>query len=681
MKTKSPNPPKILWQANLEQIITQPSHIMGEMAVFAIRLSEDRSRHSAMQVLNLADGTVCWGHTFEYARISGLQTYHLLTEQQEIIIVATSSSSPLRGQGGLFAFNQSGEIIWQWRGDAQHYSAPTVIERQVLVTAGGKSLIIVSPEEEGDSVTRIPLPANASMFAPIIYGNIAYIPCRMPELLAVELSGTVLWHFQTQEHKSDWLDQSPVIANDVLYTVSRRGTVFGLDAITGQMIWRQPIGKNRPLSRPAFADGRLYIGFQHGLVALDAKNGQTIWKFSTPRAISATPLVVGDNIYAGCEDHHFYAIDKENGHERWQQAMSRRIELSPTLTPTCLLVTDRGGTITALEPPPLPATALAQLTSSTSQLTRKEDLAKAYVERGYHAQAAPIWLDIGEFEKAATAYEKVGSWLEAAELWLQIDRYSKRAEALEKAAIVLTDQDVEQEKKALAWERAARAHAEIRQRDARYRCEREIARHRQEPVLSIEIEPEEMVVHTWSKLNFTVCNDGFGTAHSLSVALVKAHFEGHAVYTQTIFTLPPGKTYRHWLNVSPQVSGRNVPMQLFIEYLDKMGNERRLQRTFHLLVTSKAKTPITGNNLDDSRVFATLVSPDGRDLPTLRKNIIACFNSEELAELLFDLGLHNDDFSPRLSAKARQIVVWAVQHKQMDKLIELCKQLRPSVEW
>jgi hypothetical protein len=75
------------------------------------------------------------------------------------------------------------------------------------------------------------------------------------------------------------------------------------------------------------------------------------------------------------------------------------------------------------------------------------------------------------------------------------------------------------------------------------------------------------------------------------------------------------------------------------------------------------------------------VSPDGRDLASLRQKLVASFNSEELNEIIFDLGLHEDDFKVELSPKARKLITWAVQYNQMDRLISECRKRRSQFKW
>jgi hypothetical protein len=58
------------------------------------------------------------------------------------------------------------------------------------------------------------------------------------------------------------------------------------------------------------------------------------------------------------------------------------------------------------------------------------------------------------------------------------------------------------------------------------------------------------------------------------------------------------------------------------------------------------------------------------------------FSKDELRdEILFELGLRADDFGNRVSTIARQLITYAVRTGRLDELVELCRELRPNVEW
>lgn len=678
-------PPDVLWTAVLDQNIIHPLQTIGETAIAATQPSGPAPEHGSLQAVSLADGVLRWRHDFEFALVSGMQAYRLHAEQKDILVVAVSSSDFLKGEGAVLAFDEVGEIYWRWQGvGGQHYAAPVVVNRQVVV-AGGKSLLIISPEQEGDDVERITLPATASLSAPSVHDGVAYVPCRGPELLAVELAGGVRWHFQYPGGKRDWLDKTPVLANDLVFAASSLGMLYALDRASGNLQWKTAVGENRPLGQPIIHDGRLFVGHRDGLDALDAHNGRTLWTFSTKRPVSAAPLILHDTLYVTDENHFFHALDLKTGAVRWQYELPRRIETPPLLTASSLLIADRGGNIVALERPLIPD-AKSETAADTAQTKEeKRKAAHTFNEQNQPLKAAELWVELGELEQAAAAYEVGEAWQDAADLWQRLDRYGKRAKALARHALAMSKQDIDDEEKAAVWEKAARAFAESGEKKSRLKAELEIARYRQQAILTVAIEPEsEMILNAWSRLNFTVHNEGFGPARRLHVSLKDDRFEGQTARTQTIITLQPERDYGHWLDVVPRAYGSDVPMQLVIEYADKANNIHTLERTFYLEVKPETGLLSLSSQPDPStgtQELAELPQVDGRDLYELREKLTDYFSKDELTDIIFELGLRAGDFSERLSAMAREMVIGLAENGRLDELIAICQERRPKVDW
>lgn len=127
--------------------------------------------------------------------------------------------------------------------------------------------------------------------------------------------------------------------------------------------------------------------------------------------------------------------------------------------------------------------------------------------------------------------------------------------------------------------------------------------------------------------------------------------------------------------------GIEVPMRLAIEYGDRLGNAHRLERRFYLTVAGKDEASGSHFVLSDTRSFARLEAPDGRDLAVLRNKMINAFSKDEIYNLLFDFGLRADDFGDRISTIARELITYAVQTDQLEELIDMCKKQHPYVDW
>jgi len=136
-------------------------------------------------------------------------------------------------------------------------------------------------------------------------------------------------------------EATPIFVDGVLYASGPWGSVFAVDARTGQERWRYDPDVDGSYNRRACCDvvnrgvsvwqGRVYVGTLDGhLVALDAATGQEIWRVDTieDRArfytITSPPIVAGDVVVIGNSGADFgvrgyvTAYELESGAQRWR---------------------------------------------------------------------------------------------------------------------------------------------------------------------------------------------------------------------------------------------------------------------------------------------------------------------------------------------------------------------------
>jgi outer membrane protein assembly factor BamB len=670
------NPPEIQWAAQAGHSLIAPPVTFGRILLLATQPAGEQGQLTRLQAFDLQSGAPRWQHDFEYAAISGMQAYYLAPREQNIVVVTASSSDFLRGTGSLLAFDEAGVVFWQAADAEDRYSAPVVKDRKVYALAGSDKLLIVSPEEEGDSETRIPLDASVAAAAPLITEGMAYIPCRNPELLAIELSGNLCWRFKYKSNARDWLDTTPAVTADRLFAVSSAGSVFALDRASGELLWQISPGDKWGLSPPVLDGGRLYVGFKRGLLALDVNNGRTLWAHETDRPITGAPLVFQDTVYVTGHDHHLYALDKVSGELRWSHEMSRRIEMPPALASSALVVVDRGGNTVAFDRPPEPKTP-EPVTLDPAAL---KSVAEEHERQGHYRQAAELWSQVGELERAAQQYEAGQAWLDAAKTWEKLYRYNRRAEAYERYAQEVAGQNVDDEEKAVAWELAECAYRETTLREGRLRSETEVARYRQQPILELTIEYDDLVVETWSEITYTIHNRGFGPARLMGVDVKPERFETESTMSvvQPVIQSGAGALgLTRKLQVRPLQKGDGVPMKFVVEYRDNRNQDHRFDRTFFVPVFSESDA-----TTDFGVTGVRLSSADRKRYFGLLQMLSERLDMDELESLLFGLGLEPSDLRGLTrQAKARELVKYCLRRNNIDELLDLGQSMRDDIDW
>lgn len=133
---------------------------------------------------------------------------------------------------------------------------------------------------------------------------------------------------------------TPTVENGVVYTLSRKGDVFALDARDGKVIWSRNIVKEDDVRPPGFgglAGSPLILGEQlilngsPGGMALDPKTGKTLWKSGDGPGghASPVPLQIGQKTYLAIHSPRALTIvDAADGKEIWttprRQPIGRR---------------------------------------------------------------------------------------------------------------------------------------------------------------------------------------------------------------------------------------------------------------------------------------------------------------------------------------------------------------------
>lgn len=142
-------------------------------------------------------------------------------------------------------------------------------------------------------------------------------------------SPVLLWKFNA----SSSIASGPAIVNGMIYFGSGNGTIFALNASSGDQIWNRTTPMSADTS-PAVVDGVVYIGCNSAdnypagttpppqkcvVHALNAYTGEEIWNFSID-GWASSPTIADGVVYFGTSNVNrgiFYALQATNGSEIW----------------------------------------------------------------------------------------------------------------------------------------------------------------------------------------------------------------------------------------------------------------------------------------------------------------------------------------------------------------------------
>lgn len=141
----------------------------------------------------------------------------------------------------------------------------------------------------------------------------------------------------------------PVVYENVVFFVDKE-TLSCVDAKTGLNIWTNSIGYV-PAAVVATEEGVICcLRDPPGVALVDLESGRVRWKFEDDRWFDTGPLVHGDIVYALCGNGRLYALRLATGEVLWMRNIPGSAFAEPCLFGDQILVAERRGRITLVEP-------------------------------------------------------------------------------------------------------------------------------------------------------------------------------------------------------------------------------------------------------------------------------------------------------------------------------------------
>ncbi len=157
--------------------------------------------------------------------------------------------------------------------------------------------------------------------------------------------GDVLWkHTYPARLDPQWYEggptSTPTVSENRVFTLSKWGDVFCLDAATGAVVWQRDLGSEGVRSNrwgfagSPFIYGKLVI-LNAGTtgMALDRDTGRTVWSTGTNVTGYATPVLWkhrGQDTLLLFAQKHLVALDPAKGHEFWRYPFQTGYDVNNT---------------------------------------------------------------------------------------------------------------------------------------------------------------------------------------------------------------------------------------------------------------------------------------------------------------------------------------------------------------
>ncbi|TVL91456.1 PQQ-binding-like beta-propeller repeat protein [Streptomyces sp. SAJ15] len=157
--------------------------------------------------------------------------------------------------------------------------------------------------------------------------------------------GRVAWRFTT----GGAVTAAMVAAGGVVYASSKDGSLYALDAASGDIRWQFTTG-NGVYSSATVTGGVVYIGSaDYALYAVNAATGKEKWRLDTDGEVNSSPVVAGGVVYVGSDDRHLHAIDARTGERRWRFPTDGWVRSSPVVAAGVVYVGSRDRGLYAID--------------------------------------------------------------------------------------------------------------------------------------------------------------------------------------------------------------------------------------------------------------------------------------------------------------------------------------------
>jgi outer membrane protein assembly factor BamB len=186
---------------------------------------------------------------------------------------------------------------------------------------------------------------NAEIISsPVVRNNTVYVGSNDGTIYALDAAtGDIRWTLTIGGE----VVASPTVVNNTVFIGGTDGIICAVDAATGDVHWTYT-GTDSVASSPGLIDDTVYIGIGEKVYALHASNGQIRWVHSTEGEIFSSPAIVGDTVYIGSYDGTVYALDTATGDTQWTYSTEDIVVSSPAVVSNTVYVSSYDSTVSAI---------------------------------------------------------------------------------------------------------------------------------------------------------------------------------------------------------------------------------------------------------------------------------------------------------------------------------------------
>ncbi|KPJ58727.1 MAG: hypothetical protein AMJ46_13725 [Latescibacteria bacterium DG_63] len=201
----------------------------------------------------------------------------------------------------------TGDIEWKQPLKSVFSLAQPCLAEGCLLTAGHDAMLSAFDPTTGELLWDVPLGERVEYSGPQVLGNLAYVGGRGGSVICVD----ILTHAIRWQTRVGTRIRRPVSITEHLVCAADKQGVYGLDPMSGALLWRRDTGGQGPVQ----ADGLVYcFSADSNFVALDSRTGRTIAAYPIGSDVFfSQPVVLSDRILVAAHNS-IYCFERLRRH-------------------------------------------------------------------------------------------------------------------------------------------------------------------------------------------------------------------------------------------------------------------------------------------------------------------------------------------------------------------------------
>jgi outer membrane protein assembly factor BamB len=271
--------------------------------------------------------------------------------------LATMKASPAVKDGKVYVGDGDGTVhcvdaatgkaLWKFATDGEITSGCNFHGDNILVGSHDSNLYCLSPDGKKLWNFTIDGPVNGS---PAVIGDTAFVAGCDSNFHAVDCkTGKAQWNVALPGQAA----ATAAVTADFAFVGTMSNDVVAVDLKTKKVGWQfTPERRAQPFyASAAVTDSLVLTGSRDKKVyALDRKTGKEVWSFAAEGMVDASPTVVGDRVYVGCQSTtgEFYVLDLKTGKKLQELTLDSAVSGSVSVAGDRLLVGTEKGSVYCL---------------------------------------------------------------------------------------------------------------------------------------------------------------------------------------------------------------------------------------------------------------------------------------------------------------------------------------------